>query len=598
MLLSQPEMHRRQQLPPGVQDDFEQPVAAFPYSHLHLIFGDGEGKSLQRDVDRFDDPEHAADLTDAFIDEIAEYLNMDEEAYRLPHTRQSATQRRLSAAQLAQSLREVNTVDGESPDISESVLLCIALQLLASCFTVLPASSVAASPIEQRRLRPTTVSSLKLHSRYRFSPAAGHHARECSENFPWPALYDGPSLEDSLAERISSRRRLHLYTHQTSPSTCDGSQTDLTEQQTLLQDTVPCPMSCQESSRMEVVADDVQKSSEWVDRSSRPELRILRLPDSPPFSNSSKEKSPGFFTKLWCRPSLSCRQNPQTSLFSRFSFTSSNKSITATRPQLKSPASFTNLKNPGISTKRQIPNVPSRHRLRCTQSDTGITHPNQTSRLTSEAMSPHSSSNPTLASSPYDTRVIPEIRFQSATTIGQSSAWVCGRNELLCSTIFDESCLSPSRFPWSALVSPNSTQDPLLPFDYLDDSNLHCTYDYRTHRIICVSDSPSPRHSSWSSTKKSSDYFGKATFESQVTESAASSGGWRGWVGREMQEEGEDSDDSVDVKAKRKDTLSRGGGGLGARFARRSRGDGTDEGEEDDCGGASGWREEGGFVEE
>jgi hypothetical protein len=52
------------------------------------------------------------------------------------------------------------------------------------------------------------ITSLRLHSQYRLSPAAGWHAREPSESSSWPGLYDGPSLEEKAAEVASLRRRM------------------------------------------------------------------------------------------------------------------------------------------------------------------------------------------------------------------------------------------------------------------------------------------------------------------------------------------------------------------------------------------------------
>jgi hypothetical protein len=84
----------------------------------------------------------------------------------------------------------------------------IALQLLAACHTFLPASSASPLPLFQQHKGPRPITALRLHSHYRFSPAAGHQARAPSESTSWPGLYTGPSVEDRLAERVSRQRRL------------------------------------------------------------------------------------------------------------------------------------------------------------------------------------------------------------------------------------------------------------------------------------------------------------------------------------------------------------------------------------------------------
>jgi hypothetical protein len=95
----------------------------------------------------------------------------------------------------------------------------VALRLLASSYTILPASSAENLPLLQQRTGQTIVTALRLHSRYRFSPAAGHHARESSETSAWPGLYSGPHIGDQLVES-SSRQRLGSHgTDQITPGT-------------------------------------------------------------------------------------------------------------------------------------------------------------------------------------------------------------------------------------------------------------------------------------------------------------------------------------------------------------------------------------------
>jgi len=95
----------------------------------------------------------------------------------------------------------------DEPEPSDVLLYFVALQLLASCFTLRRASSANNFPLCQQQNTIQFVTALRLHSQYRFSPAAGHHARDSSESSAWPGLYTGRSLEDELAESVSKRRR-------------------------------------------------------------------------------------------------------------------------------------------------------------------------------------------------------------------------------------------------------------------------------------------------------------------------------------------------------------------------------------------------------
>ena len=98
-----------------------------------------------------------------------------------------------------------------TPDDSQrfnTLLYFIAVQLLASCCTFQNASSASNYPLFQQRKSVRLVTSLRLHSQYRFLPAAGWYARESSQSSSWPGLYTGPSLEEKVAEVASLRRRI------------------------------------------------------------------------------------------------------------------------------------------------------------------------------------------------------------------------------------------------------------------------------------------------------------------------------------------------------------------------------------------------------
>ncbi|OAG03553.1 uncharacterized protein CC84DRAFT_859390 [Paraphaeosphaeria sporulosa] len=60
----------------------------------------------------------------------------------------------------------------------------VAIQLLASCYTLLPASSAEILPLSQQRMGSRVVTALRLHTLHRLAPAAGHHARINSESSP------------------------------------------------------------------------------------------------------------------------------------------------------------------------------------------------------------------------------------------------------------------------------------------------------------------------------------------------------------------------------------------------------------------------------
>jgi hypothetical protein len=89
----------------------------------------------------------------------------------------------------------------------EALLYLIALELLATCYTSLPGLSATHVPLwrQCKDTKPTTA--LRACSQYRFSPAAGHHARPSSETASWPDLCMGLSLEEKLAEHVSRKRK-------------------------------------------------------------------------------------------------------------------------------------------------------------------------------------------------------------------------------------------------------------------------------------------------------------------------------------------------------------------------------------------------------
>lgn len=93
----------------------------------------------------------------------------------------------------------------------------IAVQLLATCFTLPPESERCSRPpasyydrncLIGHSANPRLISSLRLHTQFQTSPALGHNARNSSPALAWRGCRYPPLLEDRLAEEISRQRRL------------------------------------------------------------------------------------------------------------------------------------------------------------------------------------------------------------------------------------------------------------------------------------------------------------------------------------------------------------------------------------------------------
>ncbi|KAF1963371.1 hypothetical protein CC80DRAFT_4302 [Byssothecium circinans] len=144
--------------------------------------------------------------------EVADFLDLNEcDGYLPPRTYQPP--RALLApnkviAQLASVSQFTTAPSYQSFDI---LVHFIAVQLLASCYTILPATSASNLPLVQQRRGSRLITALRLHSYYRFTPAVGHHAREPSETSPWPGLYSGQSAEEGMADLTLRQWRLGKY---------------------------------------------------------------------------------------------------------------------------------------------------------------------------------------------------------------------------------------------------------------------------------------------------------------------------------------------------------------------------------------------------
>lgn len=149
----------------------------------------------------------------AIIGEVSDWLDFSEHdghwgshVWRQDQT--TASHNNLTTPLIALPIADIGLSKLENPEAFTAFVRFIAIQLLASCYTCVAPSSASNLPFYQQRMGPSFVTSLHLHSRYRYFPAAGHHARETSEASSWPGLYTGPSIEERLAETISQRRRL------------------------------------------------------------------------------------------------------------------------------------------------------------------------------------------------------------------------------------------------------------------------------------------------------------------------------------------------------------------------------------------------------
>lgn len=116
-------------------------------------------------------------------------------------------------------------IPGGTPTF-DAFVKSIALELLASCFTVIPTTSASLLAIFQQRTSEKFVTALHAHALNRFAPAAGHQARAPSETSPWPALYTGPEPEAVLAEALSKRRRSTKQSSEYIPSFAVSGWTD------------------------------------------------------------------------------------------------------------------------------------------------------------------------------------------------------------------------------------------------------------------------------------------------------------------------------------------------------------------------------------
>jgi hypothetical protein len=258
----------------------------------------------------------------------------------------------------------------------------IAMQLLAACYTLLPATSADNLPLLQQRTRSQPVSALRLHSYYRYSPAAGYHARDPSGTSPWPGLYSGPTVE---GERVD-------------PAIQRTSNAESSAEIPRWLQTSAYPMRPEDFSRWnDGPADD------HCDRRSPP------LSESPPST-----PKPRLVSRLVCQPSAS-RGLVRKALYHLFREKDTEHVVDGdeTRPPI---ARLKSSSSQGTSSPPVISRIPSPIRFQVRPSTpktpTNVSRPLNLRRI---------SSNPTMSSPMLYNLAIPEIRRISASTAATNS---------------------------------------------------------------------------------------------------------------------------------------------------------------------------------
>lgn len=276
-------------------------------------------------------------------------------------------------------------------------MLLVALQLLAACYTLLPSTSATHVPLTQQRKEPGPATALRACSKYRFSPAAGHHARPSSETASWPDLYTGPSIEERLAEHVSHQRRRQKHHYEHTPSFAGSGWTD-----------GPPPVATRTQSR-----------------------RSLS-----PASSSSSDAEPGFFSKLICQAAIpkNYQRKHNTMFFSRLSLRSKRQK----QLQAEEESHYQDEEQSDQDFSAQpVQRIPSALRLRLTQSA-----PRMVAKevpIQKPRMIKRHSSDPSIGSPLEYPFQIPEIHRVSATTSGSwypdssagGSVRACGRGDLI-----------------------------------------------------------------------------------------------------------------------------------------------------------------------
>lgn len=287
-----------------------------------------------------------------------------------------------TTGQLLIQLRNLEACPTELPhgsEIFDKLLHAIALQLLASCYTLLPATSADNLPLFQQRAEPKVITALRLHSHHRFEPATGHHARASSETASWPGLYIRPTRKESLAEAVSLRRH-------------------------------------SSRSRHHVLS---FAASTWTDGSASPTAHDPCEDSSPASDLSSSEEERGLLSRLMCSGSTpKSPQRKHNTLFTNRLTTKRRKQNSALctqtsqvslwRSQRRFPRALQHI------TSQTVQSIPSTFRLRRTRSAESAPRIVVEEAVPFQSARKHSS-NPSIGSPLAYLCNIPEIRRISAT---------------------------------------------------------------------------------------------------------------------------------------------------------------------------------------
>lgn len=277
----------------------------------------------------------------------------------------------------AQLLPYANQASGIPSDVG---LHLIALQLLASCYTLMPGSSAECLPIFEQT-DCTVLSALRLHLRYRSYPAAGHHARNTSETSVWPGLYRGPSLEERFAE-----------TRSRPPSPQQSPTPDWHQRYPYVDPSSPGGWSDGPASPRH--SPDLEENISTASGSSRSSTASLK----------------GLYDKL-IRPTAQLRRRRDRSRSHTHSFTSPTQSQTLSQPS-----------GPRFRLRLSLPPEAKLRRNNSEGAAQDAPYQNQEAMNTPDPNRPpfrRTSSTPAPCSHPW---IIPKIRRISATTVGDNES--------------------------------------------------------------------------------------------------------------------------------------------------------------------------------
>jgi len=126
------------------------------------------------------------------------------------------------------NIRDLSEANMNDPKTKNSVAHHVALQLLSACFTLPPTSLNSPTPdytSSSKISDPRMISSLRMHTRYRYSPSFGHEARNPSPIEGWSSYEDfaRPPSPGTIGKQVAtlkyfkagSRRRRRRQRHNT-----------------------------------------------------------------------------------------------------------------------------------------------------------------------------------------------------------------------------------------------------------------------------------------------------------------------------------------------------------------------------------------------